>query len=58
MPEGHPGTTEVSVELEDVGGRTKMVMTHTGIPGDSAGAAGWATALAKLAAHVKAHRDR
>ena len=32
MPEGHPVTTEVRVELEDVGGRTKMVMTHAGIP--------------------------
>jgi hypothetical protein len=26
-PKGHPTTTEVRVELEDVGGRTKMVMT-------------------------------
>jgi uncharacterized protein YndB with AHSA1/START domain len=37
MPEGHPMTTEVRVELEGVGGRTKMVMTHVGIPGDSPG---------------------
>jgi len=58
MPEGHPITTEVRVELEDVGGRTKMVMTHAGIPGDSPGAAGWAMAFEKLAAHVEAHRDR
>ena len=40
MPDGHPVTTEVSVELEDIDGRTKMVMTHAGIPGDSPGAAG------------------
>jgi uncharacterized protein YndB with AHSA1/START domain len=52
MPAGHPATTEVHVEFEDVGGRTKMVMTHAGIPGDSPGAAGWAMALAKLATHV------
>ena len=58
MPEGHPMTTEVRVELEDVGGRTKMLMTHAGVPGDSAGAAGWAMALDKLAAHVKAHVHR
>jgi uncharacterized protein YndB with AHSA1/START domain len=60
MPEGHPTTTEVRVELEDVGGRTKMVMTHAGIPGDSPGAAGWAIALDKLAAHVAAcgHQER
>ena len=58
MPEGHPTTTEVRVELEDVGGRTKMVMTHAGIPGDSPGAAGWAMALDKLAARVEAHSHR
>jgi uncharacterized protein YndB with AHSA1/START domain len=58
MPEGHPMTTEVRVELEDLGGRTKMVMTHVGVHGDSAGAAGWAMALDKLAAHVEAHRDQ
>jgi uncharacterized protein YndB with AHSA1/START domain len=52
MPEGHPITTEVRIELEDVGGRTRMVMTHAGIPGDSPGAAGWAMALDELAAHV------
>jgi uncharacterized protein YndB with AHSA1/START domain len=46
---GHP-TTEVRVELEDLGGRTRMVLTHAGIPSDSAGAAGWAMALDKLAA--------
>jgi uncharacterized protein YndB with AHSA1/START domain len=54
MPEGHPTTTEITVELEDVGGRTKMVMTHAGVPADSAGAAGWAMAFDKLAARVEA----
>ena len=58
MPEVHPTTTEVRVELEDLGGRTKMVMTHAGIPGDSPGAAGWAMAFDKLAAHVQAHSNR
>jgi uncharacterized protein YndB with AHSA1/START domain len=53
MPEGHPTTTEVRVELEDLGGRTRMIMTHTGIPADSPGAAGWVMALDKLAAHVE-----
>ena len=55
MPDGHPTTTEVIVELEQGGGRTKMVMTHAGLPGDSPGAAGWAMALNKLAARVAAH---
>jgi uncharacterized protein YndB with AHSA1/START domain len=58
MPAGHPTTTEVRVELEKVGGRTKMVMTHSGVPGDSPGATGWTMALDKLAAHVEAHFDR
>jgi len=53
MPEGHPMTTEVRVELEAVGGATKMVLTHAGIPSDSPGAAGWAMAFDKLAAHVE-----
>jgi uncharacterized protein YndB with AHSA1/START domain len=56
MPEGHPTTTEVIVELNEVGGRTRMVMTHVGIPKDSPGAAGWTMAFEKLAAHVLAQR--
>jgi uncharacterized protein YndB with AHSA1/START domain len=51
-PRAHPATTEVRVELEDLGGRTKMVLTHVGIPSDSPGAAGWTMALDKLAAHI------
>jgi uncharacterized protein YndB with AHSA1/START domain len=54
MPEGHPMTTEVIVELREVGGRTRMVVTHVGIPKDSPGAAGWFMAFDKLAAHVEA----
>jgi uncharacterized protein YndB with AHSA1/START domain len=56
MPPGHPTTTEVRVELEALGGRTKMVMTHIGIPADSPGAIGWAMAIDKLAAHIDAQR--
>jgi uncharacterized protein YndB with AHSA1/START domain len=55
MPHGHPMTTEVRVELTDIGGgRTKMVMSHVGVPGDSPGAAGWAMALDKFAARIEA----
>ena len=57
LPEGHPVTTEVRVELEDLGGRTKLVLTHVGVHRDSAGAAGWRMAFEKLAAHVEAHGD-
>ena len=54
----HATTTEVRVELEAVGGKTRMLMTHAGVPGDSAGAAGWAMALDKLAADLAVHGDR
>jgi uncharacterized protein YndB with AHSA1/START domain len=49
MPPGHPTTTQVRVELEAIGARTKMTMTHLGIASDSPGAAGWTMALDKLA---------
>jgi uncharacterized protein YndB with AHSA1/START domain len=58
MPAGHSATTEVRVELEDVGGRTKMKMTHVGVPAGSPGALGWTMALAKLAAHLEAQGIR
>jgi uncharacterized protein YndB with AHSA1/START domain len=54
MPGGHPEVTEVTVELTDVDGRTRMVMTHAGIPADSPGAMGWNMALDKLEAHLAA----
>lgn len=50
--EGHPVETEVIVELEDLDGRTRMVMTHAGVPADSPGAMGWNMALDKLEQHV------
>jgi uncharacterized protein YndB with AHSA1/START domain len=53
MPEGHPTTTEVRVELSDIGGRTNMVMTHAGIASDSPGAAGWIMAFDKLDRHLE-----
>jgi uncharacterized protein YndB with AHSA1/START domain len=58
MPAGYPTTTEVRVELEDIGGGTKMVMTHVGVPGDSPGATGWTMALDKLAAYLESRMDR
>jgi uncharacterized protein YndB with AHSA1/START domain len=56
MPEGHPTTTEITVELQNVNGSTKMVMTHAGIPSDSPGAAGWTMAFDKLTAYVATRR--
>lgn len=52
MPEGHPEVTEVIVELEEVEGTTKMVMTHVGVPADSPGAGGWGMAFDKLAEYI------
>jgi uncharacterized protein YndB with AHSA1/START domain len=44
-----PETTQVTVLLEDVGGRTRMVMTHAGVPNTENGAnSGWSQAFEKL----------
>jgi len=53
MPDGYPVTTEVTVLLEDVGGHTKMVMTHAGMPAGSGANAGWEQAFNKLADHIE-----
>lgn len=51
MPEGYPATTEVKVVLEDLGGQTRMVLTHTGV---SAGAGdGWEQAFTKMVEHIE-----
>jgi uncharacterized protein YndB with AHSA1/START domain len=54
LPEGHPTTTEVLVELDDLDGHTKLTLTHLGVPEGSPGAAGWTMALDKLGAHIAA----
>ena len=52
MPDGHPTTTEVRVELDDLGGRTHVRVTHVGVPTDSPGATGWTVAFDKLASYA------
>lgn len=52
MPAGTPMETSVVVELEDLGGSTKMVMTHVGVPAESPGGQGWTMAIDKLEARV------
>ena len=52
MPPGAHMETSIVVELVDLGDRTKMVMTHIGVPADSPGGQGWAMAIAKLEARV------
>jgi uncharacterized protein YndB with AHSA1/START domain len=53
MPEGYPETTEVTVLLEDLGGRTKMVMTHAGMPAGSGADGGWNQAFDKLTEYIE-----
>jgi uncharacterized protein YndB with AHSA1/START domain len=48
-PGGHD-VTEVRVEVAALEGRTRMVLTHVGIPAGSPGAMGWNMAFDKLAA--------
>jgi uncharacterized protein YndB with AHSA1/START domain len=57
MPPGAHLETSIVVELEDLGDRTRMTMTHIGVPADSPGAQGWAMAIDKLAARVAALRS-
>ncbi|UCC50519.1 MAG: SRPBCC domain-containing protein, partial [Anaerolineaceae bacterium] len=53
MPDGYPATTEVTVHLEGLGGRTRMVLTHAGVPADSGAGGGWEQAFDKLAEYVE-----
>jgi uncharacterized protein YndB with AHSA1/START domain len=57
-PPGEHGMTEVRVEFEDLGDRTRLVLVHAGIPQGSPGATGWAMALDKLAAQIAASLGR
>lgn len=52
MPAGTPMETSILVELADLGDRTRMVMTHTGVPADSPGGLGWSMAIDKMGARV------
>lgn len=47
-------TTEVRITLQSVESRTRVVVTHVGVPADSPGALGWQMALDKLAARLEA----
>jgi uncharacterized protein YndB with AHSA1/START domain len=53
MPDGYPATTEVTVLLEDLGGRTRMTMRHAGVPASSGAGGGWEQAFDKLADHIE-----
>ena len=55
MPAGAHMETSILVELQDLGDRTHMVMTHIGVPADSPGGQGWAMAIEKLEIRVAHH---
>ena len=57
MPAGAPVETSIIVQLEDLGARTKMTLTHVGVPADSPGGQGWAMAIDKMEARVAELRD-
>ena len=48
--------TSTVVELEDLGDRTRMTMTHIGVPADSPGGQGWSMAIDKWETRVAALR--
>jgi uncharacterized protein YndB with AHSA1/START domain len=50
----HPTTTEVTVELEDLGGRTRMVMTHAGMAPDTGAGQAWKQAFDKMTDRIEA----
>ena len=52
LPSGAHMETSIVVDLEDLGDCTKMTMTHIGVPADSPGGQGWATAINKMEARV------
>ena len=52
MPAGAATETSIVVELEDLGDRTKLTITHIGVPADSPGGQGWAMAIDKMQARV------
>lgn len=55
--DGVPDVTEVTVLLEAMDNRTKMTLTHAGIPADSPGKSGWEMAFDKLDAQIKAIQE-
>ena len=57
MPAGTPMETSVVVELDDIGGRTRMVMTHVGVPADSPGGQGWTMAIDKMETRIAGSAD-
>jgi uncharacterized protein YndB with AHSA1/START domain len=54
MPPKTPGTTEVTVVLDEVGRGTRVTLIHAGVPAEFGAAGGWNGAFDKLAAELSA----
>lgn len=54
MADDYPVTTEVTVLLEDLHGRTKMVVTHAGVPANGGADEGWEQSFAKMLNYIAA----
>ena len=54
MPAGTPGSTEVTVVLEECNGGTRVALTHAGVPAESGAARGWSGAFDKLDMQLRA----
>jgi len=54
MPPETPGTTEVTVVLNEVNEGTRVMLTHAGVAAESGAARGWSGAFDKLAAELRA----
>lgn len=52
MPSDQPEVTEIVIELTEETGKTRMVLTHIGVPADSGAARGWSQAMDKLEAQL------
>jgi uncharacterized protein YndB with AHSA1/START domain len=52
MPAGTSMETSMVIDLEDLGSRTRMTMTHIGVPADSPGGHGCMMAIEKMEARV------
>jgi len=54
MADDYPAATEVTVLLEEIDGRTKMIMKHAGVPANEDGAnAGWGQSFDKMADYIE-----
>lgn len=57
MGDDYPTTSVITVLLEDLDGRTKMLMTHAGVPAEQGANEGWQQAFNKMSKHIQSILD-